>query len=153
MSYLDATFSARDFGMKKDFYNCRSPSRTSIDSLKPASETENDINRFIISKFGAFDFSSEFCDKLCVIPAESPVHNPNNAAIKDGFDYKYQSTKECSSMSQSNIHPNRWMRKSLQNGILPHPTVYALFSTDMQGHRCPDGCRTAQEVYLPREAQ
>ena len=103
MSYLDTTFSARGFGMKKDFYNCSSPSRTSIDSLKPASETENDISKFIISKFEAFDFSSEFCDNVCVIPAESPVHNSNNAAIKDGFDFKYQSTKECSSISQSNM--------------------------------------------------
>ena len=108
MSYTEDTCCSRDsLGIKKaDFYNCHSPSCSSIETLKANLKTENDINKFIISKFEAFDFAPEFCSKWCIIPADSPVHGVshlNNPAIKDGFNINYQLTKESSLASQTNI--------------------------------------------------
>ena len=94
MSFSEETYNSRDFleFKKVDFYNCNSSSYSSIETSKTNQKTENDINKFLISKFEAFDFAPEFCSKCCVIPADSPVHNvshPNGPAIKDGFNYKY----------------------------------------------------------------
>ena len=105
MSFSEETRDSLGF-KKVDFYNCNSSSCCSIETSNTNPKAENDINRFIISKFEAFDFAPEFCSKCCVIPADSPVHNVlhlNGTAIKDGLNYKCQLVKENSLTSQTNI--------------------------------------------------